>query len=340
VYFKGFHIDIEAVPLPGFSFSHWDGAVNSSNPLVRLIPETDIGLTAHFVSTPLPELISFWYFNTELPNDTPLETIAPKFSIFPHSNLSYQSCLEGYPFSDGHDLWRKASIERRNSPTPVNYLPEGNSNIAYQASDMRGVQVKQPLASNGKINQLKFYLPTSGYRDIVFNFAAKDEGASEYIVLEYSINHNNDEWIPFDVPGDENRLESSYKLFSYDFTDISEIENNNNFAIRIFFEGQNLEDDLGNHLVFNNFSLQGVPMNVSVSESIFTSKRIFFYPNPTEEGMIHLSEMMEVMVFDMNGRMVIEMSETQQVNLNGLQPGIYIIRNTAGQTGKLIIPGL
>jgi hypothetical protein len=340
VYFKGFHIDIEAVPLPGFSFSHWDGAVNSSNPLVRLIPETDIGLTAHFVSTPLPELISFWYFNTEMPNDTPLETIAPRFSFFSNTNIRYQSCLEGYPFYNGHEFWRKASMERKNSPTPLNYFLDGNNNIPYLASDMRGIQVKQPLASNGKISRLNFQLPTSGFREIVFSFAAKDEGAAENIVLEYSLNHTDDQWISFELTDDETRLESNYKLFSYDFSGIAEVENNNNFAVRISFKGQNLDNDLGNQIVFNNFSLLGVPLDASVTYPEFSGKRLQFYPNPAENGIIYLSEIMDVMLFDMDGRLVKESFQIQQVSLKGLSPGIYILKNTAGQTGKIVIPGL
>ncbi len=338
VYFNGLPIEIEALPLPGYRFSHWEGSVNTEDNVIGLNPDTDIALTAHFVPHYQPELISFWYFNTDLPNDTPLEQISPWFSLNPNSSLYYHSCLDGYPFSSGHPLWRKASMERRNSPTPINYFPEGNNNIPFHASDMRGIQIRQPLADNGKTNQLYFNLPTSGFRDIVFSFAAKDEGAAENITLEYALDHSHENWIQIQLSDFESKLENYYKLFSADFSGIPEVENNEEFTLRISFEGENLEEDQGNRVVFNNFSLHGVLLETLVQETDYTNQRLTFYPNPAENGIIYLTDFMDVMLYDTNGRLVRNFVHTRQVSLEGLSPGIYILRNTAGQSGKVVVP--
>jgi hypothetical protein len=99
----------------------------------------------------------------DLPNDTPLESIEPFYSRHANSLLTYTSSLEGYPFHEEHEYWRKASLERRNAPTDINYLEELNNDIPFDDSGMRGIQVRQPLASGSRENTLIFHLPTTGY---------------------------------------------------------------------------------------------------------------------------------------------------------------------------------
>lgn len=202
-------------------------------------------------------LIHFWLFDTSLPNDTPLENLDAFYTIVEGGMIAYQSALSGYPFDPDHPDWRKASMERRNAPTPINYRPEGNSSISYENSDMRGIQIKQPFTGDGGENTIVFHMPTTDFEDVVFQFAAKDEDAADNLVVDYSVAQGAPEWITIGLSNSTPALSSDYQLFEFDFTNISSSDDNPDFKVRIRFAGSNMSADEGNRVTFNNFSLDG-----------------------------------------------------------------------------------
>lgn len=259
-YFKNIPIEVEAIAKPGYQFSHWSGAYSSSEPNLTITLTSDIELTAHFTKTDNPQLIHFWFFGNSLPNDTPLETINTTHSLLGGAAIQYHSALEGYPFSVGHPNWRKASMERRNSPTSINYRPEGNNGISYAGSNMRGIQIKQPFTGDGGENTLFFNAPTKGFENIVFRFAAINEGAADGLIIDYSVVDGEPDWISSGLASTNFPLSSSYQLFVINFSDAVEANNNPNFKIRIRFYGSNMSVDAGNRVTFNNISIDGVSL--------------------------------------------------------------------------------
>ncbi len=187
-----------------------------------------------------------------MPNDTPLETIEDSFHAIRPAKISFHSALDGYPFHPGHANWRKASMERRNRPTDINYRPEGNNGTAYGASDMRGLQVRQPFTGDNGENTLFFHLPTCGFKDIVFRFAARDEGAADFLLVDYSLEDNDDQWLTIGLASTSLELSTNYKLFEIDFSAIEGVENNPDFKIRIRFVNTGRGRDLGGALVAIN----------------------------------------------------------------------------------------
>ena len=259
-YFKGVPITVEAIPMPGYRFSHWSGASGSTNALISLTLTSDIELTAHFTHTNTPQLIHFWFFGKDLPNDTPLESIDATHSLVGNAHIQYHSALEGYPFSEGDPNWRKASMERRNSPTDINYRPEGNGNIAYGNANMRGVQIRQPFTGNGGENTIVLHAPTERFQNIVLRLAAKDEGAANALIVDYSTTEGTPQWTSNGLNTSTLPLSNAYQLFEINFSDIDEVSNNNHFKIRIRFVGDNMAADEGNRLTFNNISIDGVSL--------------------------------------------------------------------------------
>ena len=293
-YFKNNPIEIEAIPAPGYHFSHWEGSIASDSALLELDARQDVSLKAHFTQTDDEVLIHYWLFDTAIPNDTPLESLAASYSIIPGgAEILYESCLEGYPFHPGHELWRKASMERRNEPTTTNYRPEGNNGIPYVNASMRGLQVRQPLAHNDRENTMFFTLPTSGFTNVVFRFAAKDEDAADTLIIDYCLDADTQEWTNEGLMAHEFDLESWYKLFEVDFSAISGANNNPHLKVRIRFTGSNMSADDGNRVTFNNFSLDGTVMgayNIHASAdhngSIIPSGRVPVYFSDTQEFLI------------------------------------------------------
>jgi hypothetical protein len=149
-------------------------------------------------------------------------------------------------------------MERRNSPTDINYIPAANGNIAFASSNMRGIQVKQPFQNNGFENEMHFNFSTTGYKNIIFGFAAKNENAADAIVIDYSINAGTPNWISTGLAATSLPLTSAYQLFEVDFTSIVGANNNPNFRVRLRFTGANMTVDNGDRVTFNNFSVKGV----------------------------------------------------------------------------------
>ncbi|MFO7978807.1 MAG: CotH kinase family protein [Bacteroidales bacterium] len=260
VYFNDVPIEIEALPAKGYRFSHWQGAAQGAEPKVSITASQDVNLEAHFEKTYDPELIAFWLFDARLKNDTPLEKIDASYWSLHPAVIYYHSALSGYPYSSDHTFWRKASLERRNMPTAVNYRPEANQQVPFEQADMRGLQVRQPFRGDNGANALIFNIPTSGFQDIVFRFAALDEDAADFLVVDYSVDKDSEQWHAASQETSRLALHNVYQLYEVDFTDIAAAGNNPDFSIRIQFEGENMEADYGGRVNFNNISLEGVPM--------------------------------------------------------------------------------
>jgi hypothetical protein len=205
-------------------------------------------------------LMHFWYFDANIPNNTPLTELNATYSITGNNGarIEYQSALTGYPFTSDHASWRKASLERRNVPTAINYRPLANLGNPYSESLMRGIQVKQPFSGDAGENTLILHVPTTGYENIVLMFAAFDEGAAEALAIQYSTAASPN-WINSGIQP-AYPLTNTYGLFTINFSSIAEANNNANFKIRIRFQGSNMGAETDGRVNFNNISIDGAPL--------------------------------------------------------------------------------
>lgn len=318
-YFKGVPIELEAIPKPGYTFTHWEGAVNATSPVIQITPTADIEVIACFQKTNEPVLIYKWFFDTTIPNNTPLERLQAYYSIMDGGALEYLSCLEGYPFNKDHPQWRKASMERRNQPTAINYRPDANNDIAYTNANMRGLQVRQPFTDNNRQNTMIFHAPTSGFSDIILRFAAKDEGAADHLIIDYAVNAAADSWTSAGLANHILPLESGYQLYEVDFSEIAAVSNNHNFRFRIRFDGSNMWQDAGNRVTFNNFTIDGKVKNAF---NIYASANNYGIISPS--GIIPVYElddidfyMLPVQNFLISDVIVDDISVLEQLTFSG-----------------------
>ncbi len=343
-YFLGVPVQIEAVPAWNYRFSHWTGTVSNDKSILTIAPDEDITLIANFVKIEELPVISYWFFGRDLPNDTPLESIEPLYDNLDNTLLAYSSSLEGYPFNPEHDYWRRASLERRNAPTEINYLQELNDDIPFDDSEMRGMQVRQPLAADGRENTMIFHLPTTGYEDIEFRFAAMDEGAAESLIIDYSITGDEPVWTDAGLEESTPALFSTYKFYLLDFSFLEEAGNNPDFRIRIRFDGANLFASNGNRVTFNNISLNGNPSATSIVQKPYPEDyEIRVFPNPAAD-ILHIqlgSESVNVAFISLicsNGMIVAEKTfypggaNETFLSLDGILPGIYLVNIRSDQT--------
>lgn len=246
-------LDYEAVPW-GLSYGRFpDGALEATQ--VFFVPSP--GQVNDGLSLPL---IHYWYFDDQLANDTPFEVLNASYSLVDTAYIEYHSALAGYPFDPTHENWRKASMERRNEPTELNYRSAGNQGLPYDDNAMRGVQISQPFTGDGGENSMVFHMPTTGYESVVFSFAAKDEGAAEALVVDYSTVSGDPVWQTTGLSSQTFDLIEDYQLYTVDFSSITEADNNPYLRVRIRFDVLDGAVDIGDRVTFNNVALDGIPL--------------------------------------------------------------------------------
>ena len=348
-YFIGLPLKLEALPVIGYEFVQWTdahtGDVISTEKVLKISPSDNMSIVAHFSPGDI-HAISYWFFGTDIPNNTPLTSVEPVFSINQGAGLSFASALEGYPYDPEHEYWRNGSMERRNMPTGINYIPELNHNISFEDSDMRGLQIRQPLEHQGRESELQFSLPTTGFTNISFRFAAKEEGAAEGLIVEYSINGGAG-WTKPEMGN--TGLSEEYRLFEVNLSDVQEADNNPDLLIRIRFEGKQTGGFDDNRVTFNNFSLHGEDITLTGGAVPDGDNDIIIFPNPARDHLgIRFNKMFqdraEVSLMNITGQIVRETTVEKgfgaaRIDLNGLKPGIYLVRIRIGNmvTGKKVI---
>ncbi len=293
------------------------------------------------------DLRHFWYFGDTMPNNTPLEKLEAHYSLLEKARLHYHSALEGYPFNEEHPQWRKASMERRNRPTELNYHAVGNHGRPFDENAMRALQVRKPLEGSGGESKMIFDLPTTGVEDVVFRFAAMDEGAADELIIDYAASVDGagePEWTTEGLQDREYSLSDEYRLFELDFSPLPEVNNNSDFKIRIRFEGEDMSADDGGRVTFNNFSLTSEPDEDAERGAIpETYKLKQNHPNPFNSETVISYQLPEdrfvvLEVFDVLGRRVDTLvnerldAGVHQVKFDAaaLASGIYVYRLQVG----------
>ncbi|MBD3583780.1 CotH kinase family protein [Flavobacterium selenitireducens] len=337
VYFKGIPVTIKAFANPGYEFSHWSGASNSPNDEITIDPTSAISLVAHFNAiNNEPEIpISFWLANTSLPF-MPLSQINSTFEIEHEGVLKFQSCFDGYPLYVGHENWRKGSLEKSNSQTDVNYLPEANGNIPFEdITNMRGVMAKSPFRSGDRESILVFEQSTLGFQDIKGRIAVKTEGsAPSHLIVDYSVSEGEPQWTTDYLPQSVHALTSDYQLLELDFTTIPLSNDNPNFKMRIRFDGPTVSADNNSRVIFNNLSVNGRAMLNTTSPAM---SALQIYPNPTSSILYidHDFSVLGYRLFTTDGRLIKKGDVMQkQLDLSGVAQGLYLLQLSSGKDSE------
>ena len=348
IYFSNIPVTLKAIAKPGFVFSKWTGASSSTNAEITLTSATNFNVTAVFVAETIAtsQPIYFWMMNSTIANNLPLETLNTTYKTGTTDGvIQYQSCLVGYPFvSTDVANWRKASMERRNSPTDINYIPLANADLPFASSDMKGLQIKEPLQSGSLENNLIFNISTIGQKDIKFSFAAINELTNATaIVVDYSVSAGSPVWSTSGLTSSSLPLSNAYQLFNIDFAAITAANNNSNFKIRLRFTGANMTADSGARITFNNIAVHGTQVTLAVVENRVLKFSI--YPNPFSNvvniiGMNHTSNA-AFNLFTIDGKLIKQgkLEENDQINLNDLSKGLYLLQLTSDgktETKKII----
>ncbi len=303
-----------------------------------------------------PELftICYWFFDDQLPNNEPISEIESSFFVYESGTLKFNSAQNNYPYPCNHPLYRKSSLERRNKPSPLNYIPNANDDILYHASNMRGIQVREPFKVGNNENSITISASTENFSHISLKFAAINEGAAENLKIEYSVDATEN-WILHSMPEDKLKLHKYYELYSIDFSEVNSVNDNPNFKIRISFEADDLTKDSGKRVTFNNFGVFA-KYNTGIDNIDFMQNKLLIsqnYPNPFDEFTefsfyIPENTKVNLSLMDINGRIIKTIADDymekgfhkKQMSAENLSPGIYIyqiITDKESSAKRLII---
>jgi uncharacterized repeat protein (TIGR02543 family) len=331
VYFNGIPVKLKAIAKPGFIFSGWSGASISTNPEITVTPTADYSITANFIPDATYEIsvpIYYWYMDGLIANNVPLETLNSTYSLGTNASIQFQSCLAGYPFPIGNINRNKASMERRNSPTNINYNPVANNNLPYNVALMKGLQIKQFFQNGGLENLMIFNMSTTGFKNIKLSFAAMNELAGiNGISVDYSVNSGTPVWLTAGLSATSLPLFSAYQLLQIDCSAIAAANNNADFKIRLRFTGTDLTLDAGNRVTFNNISVDGVQLPLIVDDNY--AARFKSYPNPFSDviNIVGINNYSEYTIYTIDGKLLKKgMIQNAQIHLSDLSKGMYLLQ--------------
>ena len=230
-------------------------------------------------------------------------------------------------------------MERRNNPTPINYIPEANNNIPYAPAIMKALQITQPFQSGALENTMVFNLSTVGYKDIIFSTAVVDEGAATGISIDYSVNAGAPVWITTGMASTSFALTNAYQLMSFDFTSITTANDNANFKVRLRFTGPDMTADTGKRVTFNNIAVHGTAISLGLPR--YNTAQFGVYPNPTTDIVnIVGTQNAEYHIFSIDGKMVKSgITRDAKINMSELNSGLYLLQITSEgntETKKII----
>lgn len=327
VYFNDVPIELVAKPKSGFVFSHWSGDITGSDDTLTLTRTSPLNIQANFVADDNPrQVIYFWLLDSRLSNNRPLDSITSTFENTGHDALlHFQSCMDGYPYTINHSLWRKGSMERRNRPTPLNYQSAANYGFAYHLTDMRGLQLRQPFHYEGRESVVLFDIPTEACSDIRMSFAAESEHGHTVRVEYYA----NGQWTSSGLPRNSFYLDPSYRLCDVDFSQVPEANNNPYFRVRLRFEGNDMDADLGERIHINNIAVEGSRFLNTEDSNLTPQLHIFPNPNSGRFLVESVQPIADLEIYSMHGQLIRAPEGyglRWDVNVQHLPPAVYLLR--------------
>ena len=316
LYFTGIPVEAEAIPHPGFSFSHWEGDFTSDNTKVQFTPTANTTLKAHFIPSgtePTDDILHYWHFNNLSGTTT---SIVSDYSLFGNGIITYPGSGDGYMDSRSH---------RTDDPV-------SNLNLLMEQQPDQGAVLRARNPSHTR--KLVIEAPTTAYNNIRVAFATtRTSNGAKRQSLYYSPDGGNT-WQPTEQ-GYEIPMLPLWEYKEFDLTGIPDVEDNPNLQFKILFWGESATGTSGNNR-FDNISVSGTTLGVGLEEIDAKKSWFTIYPNPASD---HLTLAMDpthfrdgnLEILTPDGRHIrnifISSPETT-IAVNDLSLGIYILTFT------------
>lgn len=203
-----------------------------------------------------------------------------------------------------------------------------------------------------------FYIPTTGYKNIQFDFAlsASSTKGPNFGVFSYSTN-NGGTWNNLTMAMDTFNISSvrrpdtlqlqnpvtsasAWYPVQINFSSDASVNNNANFVIRMMLAGPNSHEQTSGNARFDNFATFGTSINTGVA-SINAQNSYSVYPNPAVDFVNVISNRYTgdkvITVYNAVGQ-IISTTESKDlqttINTSSLNAGIYFVEIKEVSTGN------
>lgn len=228
VYLEGAPVTVTAVPMPGYIFAGWEGAVSGTEATFTADFTGSTYVKAIFIEDPNPssteEVLHYWHFNNAAGT---LTTVLADSSIAGGAAITYPGTGAGFmdDVADGSSL-----------------------NLAFGESPGKSLRVRNPSNSRSLLIQA----PSTGYEQLTLRYVAKRTTNGAEV---QTVSYRNSPTGPFTTVATFN-LTEDYTLYTVDLSNAPGVNNNPSLAIRIEFSGPSAAGTSGNNR-FDNITLSG-----------------------------------------------------------------------------------
>jgi hypothetical protein len=314
IYAEGAPVTVTATPKSGFSFINWtlnDSEVSISTSFTFPMPASPIVLKANYQLLSGTNLIHYWHFNNAAELSVPLASVNADFSSVGNASLIFAT--------DG-----VMGVYNNNVLSPADLNAHMNASAGYNLR----------LGNPSTDKEVVLTCPSTGYEKLYFTFAASGvgSGSAKKINLFYSAD-NGGNWVKII---DTYELTTNYQLYSYDLSDINEVNNNEDLQFKINFDEAGTD---GNQRL-DNISLTGALMISTDVEFDSQEDVITLYPNPISDMVRIQSKAGSVVsIYNLAGMLLQSFhmhATTELVNIKEYPSGIYIVSSENGDVKSFV----
>ena len=258
-YFASMPLRLEALPKPGYMFSHWEGDLESDDAILNLTPTHDLNLSAVFEIDPNAwvQIIHYWHFN-DLPSGT-LESVEADFSANTPALITYPGSGDGYMDKRTH---RAAD-------------PVSNLNLLMDQEPDQGAVLRARNPSDTR--DLVVQAPSTGFTDIFGAYAISRTSNGATLQEMYYSTDGGENWhllkeaylVP-EIP--------DWSLKSFDLKGIAAADHNPELMFKFRFLGDEAANDSGNDR-FDNFSIHGSLILNDAPQVVFNPEYLYGIEN-------------------------------------------------------------
>lgn len=335
IYSSSTPITLKATPLSGFKFDYWiinNQTLYQNNLEVLLDQNTNVKAVFSKLLQEDKSTLHYWFFNNEIENDTPLKIVPVTYSLEDKKfNLEFFPAVLPYPFENTLGI-----MDRVNDPTVINFKSEIIGGLGYDFQDMRGIRIRNPLLVDNRTGYLILDSPLGGYKNPSIAMAAsRTNNGPEKILISYRTSFDSD-WTIEGLTKYEFKLSNDYKLIFVPFEGVENLENNDEFQIRIDFDG-NTTSNSGN-VRLNNISIEAEVSSLDIITNINPEKpisKIKVFPTLIENKVNiefnddSFTKVKYIQIIDSKGLFVKDIATISErkveIDMGNTATGLYII---------------
>ncbi len=226
-YFSDVPVTLEAVPLKGYRFSHWEGAGHAGTTSFTANPSEVTTITAHFKSAPNKDIIHLWHFS-DLPDDDSIQVAATDYSAGEPGTITYPGEGAGY-------------MDRVTDGTEIN-LQQGTE-------PLYALRVRNPSDTRAMV----FSVPSSGFENLELSFATRRTPNGAWNQTIHVSANGGESW---NQVGETYVVGENWQSISADLSEFTLLNDNPDMKIKILFGGEPASGESGNNR-FDNITLSG-----------------------------------------------------------------------------------